>query len=84
MRRPQRESAGKALFKTMNRNLFVTTKLYFIVFVASLCNTLILFQDSAPMGELIFLIIINQLVTKLILFDYPYSFLNLGKTRYLA
>ena len=36
------------------------------------------------MGELIFLIIINQLVTKLILFDYPYSFLNLGKTRYLA
>ena len=84
MRPAQREGAGKALFKTMNRNLFVTTKLYFIVFVASLCNTRILFQDSAQMGELIFLIIINQLVTKLMLFDYSYSFLNLGKTRYLA
>ncbi len=84
MRRGQRERAGKALFKTMNRNLFVTTKLYSNVFVASLCNTRILFQETAPMEELIFLIIIDQLVTKLILFDYPYSFLNLGKTRYLS
>jgi len=36
------------------------------------------------MGELIFLIIINQLVTKLILFDCPYFFFNLGKAPYLA
>lgn len=68
----------------MNRDLFVTTKLYFNVFVASLCNTRVLFKEAAPMEELILLIIIDQFVTKLILFDYPHSFLNLGKTRYLA
>ena len=84
MRRAQRESAGKALLKTMNRNLFVTTKLYFNVFVASLCSTRILFKETAPVEELIFLIIIDQFVTKLILFDYPHSFLNLGKTRHLV